>query len=116
MFSGLMQIPICTGMQCTSSGTIIQRPFVLLTCKTTLRDHAHGRFCHVLDARKSGLTVRPRVKRIDETKYGGQVAWRAWKKNDEKKNTIVEKVEVVRNSRKLGPFIVSEHPTYRLTI
>lgn len=30
-----------------------------------------GRFCHVLDARKSGLRVKPEVKAKDMKKYGG---------------------------------------------
>lgn len=59
------------------------------------------RFCHVLDARKSGLKIKPEVKRRDMNKYGGVLAWRMWKKGeDDDQNRR-------RVTRKLGSFIVS---------
>jgi hypothetical protein len=63
---------------------------------------ADARFCHVLDARKSGLRVRSKIKRSDKSKYGGALEWRKWKKSDQDTSTIM----VVRDRRR-GTFIVS---------
>jgi len=68
-----------------------------------------GRFCHVLDARKSGLKLRAPVKRKDDKMFGRQLAWRDWKKQiADDKGAIPCK----RNA-KLGSFIVGSIYLYR---
>ena len=64
---------------------------------------ANRRFCHVLDARKSGLRVKPEIKRKDDKRYGYQVAWRNWKKEiPDTRNGIA-----CPRRGTMGPFIAS---------
>ena len=60
------------------------------------------RFCLVLDARKSGLRVKARVKAADSRQYGGCVPWKQHKKG---LTNSFELRELKRPSR-LGSFIV----------
>ncbi|WVW80195.1 hypothetical protein I302_102172 [Kwoniella bestiolae CBS 10118] len=66
-------------------------------------------FCHVLDARKSGLRVKDEVLRDDRKKYGGDLDWRLWKKGDETVN--IRNVNYLKRRRELGGFIMDKLKT-----
>ncbi|WVQ93483.1 hypothetical protein IAU59_000557 [Kwoniella sp. CBS 9459] len=63
-------------------------------------------FCHVLDARKSGLQVKPEVRRQDQKDYGGEVEWRRWKKMGDESGFSGSNPMIVKRPAKLGPFIM----------
>jgi hypothetical protein len=65
----------------------------------------------VLDARKSGLRVRPKVLAGDRRKYSGFIDWRGHKKGalDEGSHKIL------RRHKSLGRFIVSSGIYVQLT-
>ena len=75
---------------------------------TSAKSPADDRFCHALDARKSGLKVRPEIKRQDEWKYGRQLDWRDWKKG------VVDSSgkHPCRRDRHLDAFIVGSKASY----
>ena len=67
-------------------------------------DGRASRFCLVLDARKSGLSVKSDVKARDLKKYGGVLHWRSYKKHEFDDGGS----KVWKRSAKLGSFIVSD--------
>ncbi|KAK8861623.1 hypothetical protein IAR55_002446 [Kwoniella newhampshirensis] len=62
-------------------------------------------FCHVLDARKSGLQVKADVMQRDMKSYGGDIEWRSWKKGQDGGQY---NVRVVQRGRQQAPFIMDE--------
>ncbi|WWC87943.1 uncharacterized protein L201_002843 [Kwoniella dendrophila CBS 6074] len=63
-------------------------------------------FCHVLDARKSGLRVKPEVKFRDMNKYKGDLTWRLRKKDDEDQTSHVINRHILKRPMRLGPFVI----------
>lgn len=63
---------------------------------------ADERFSVVLDARKSGLQVKPNVLQDDRRKFQGKLAWRAHKKGD-----IDDSEGLLYRHKGLEKFIVS---------
>ncbi|OCF31654.1 hypothetical protein I316_06659 [Kwoniella heveanensis BCC8398] len=63
-------------------------------------------FCNVLDARKSGLHVKPDVKRLDQKEYAGEVGWRTWKKRGEDLGDSGFNPKIIKRPSSLGPFIM----------
>ncbi|ORX33255.1 RNA dependent RNA polymerase-domain-containing protein [Kockovaella imperatae] len=61
-------------------------------------------FCLVLDARKSGLCIKHKVKANDQRKYGGVVAWRTYCKD---LGSSHNEREILRPNQ-LGPFVIDE--------
>jgi hypothetical protein len=68
------------------------------------------RFCHVLDARKSGLSVLPEVKSHDMKTFAGALGWRTWKKNEVDRNN---ERAVKRHWIAGGDFIVSGRTAFQ---
>ncbi|OCF57860.1 hypothetical protein L486_03881 [Kwoniella mangroviensis CBS 10435] len=66
-------------------------------------------FCHVLDARKSGLRVKPEKLREDKKRYGGDLEWKLWKKGDEAER--IRNVNLLRREKGLGSFIMDKLKT-----
>nr|XP_018264757.1 uncharacterized protein I303_02936 [Kwoniella dejecticola CBS 10117]OBR86915.1 hypothetical protein I303_02936 [Kwoniella dejecticola CBS 10117] len=67
-------------------------------------------FCHVLDARKSGLRVKDDVRSNDVRAHGGQLRWRSWKKDKGQEDLMANhwnERELAR-PRRLGRFIMDE--------
>lgn len=67
-------------------------------------------FCHVLDARKSGLTVEPERLSHDRLATPGDLVWRRHKKKKGKDGLFQERGNVYPVARENDkPFIVSHH-------
>ena len=58
----------------------------------------------VLDARKSGLRVKPEIFQQDRKKYMGKLAWRAHKKGE-----VDDGEGLLIRPKRLDKFIVSDH-------
>ncbi|WVF65849.1 hypothetical protein IAT40_000586 [Kwoniella sp. CBS 6097] len=63
-------------------------------------------FCLVLDARKSGLQVKPDVRRQDQKAYAGEVDWRMWKKRGEDMGNSGFNSRTMKRPPSLEPFIM----------
>ncbi|WVQ64983.1 uncharacterized protein L199_003153 [Kwoniella botswanensis] len=63
-------------------------------------------FCHVLDARKSGLRVKPGKLIEDKKRYGGDLDWKLWKKGDDAQ--IERNVNLRKRGKGLGGFIMDK--------
>ncbi|WWC96884.1 hypothetical protein V866_003759 [Kwoniella sp. B9012] len=63
-------------------------------------------FCHVLDARKSGLRVKPGKLIEDKKRYGGDLDWKLWKKGDDAQ--IERNVNLLKRGKGLGGFIMDK--------
>jgi hypothetical protein len=63
------------------------------------------RFCHVLDARKSGLTVKKAVLQQDSSNWAGKLDWRDFKKG-RSAGEYDDRLKRKRG-RGMGTFIVS---------
>ncbi|WRT65728.1 uncharacterized protein IL334_002676 [Kwoniella shivajii] len=62
-------------------------------------------FCHVLDARKSGLRVKKEKRKGDVEKYGGELEWRLWKKDDDSSGRGSNPI-MLKRGKGLGPFVM----------
>ncbi|KAK4686078.1 RNA-dependent RNA polymerase, partial [Tremellales sp. Uapishka_1] len=62
-------------------------------------------FCLVLDARKSGLAIKPEVRKTDLKDFGGDLEWRQYKKEEE--NPTHNPIMMWR-PHQLGVFVMDE--------
>ncbi|WVR03757.1 hypothetical protein IAU60_000752 [Kwoniella sp. DSM 27419] len=68
-------------------------------------------FCHILDARKSGLVLKPEARKRDMTRYSGRIDWRSRQEGQDLDGGKMN-VRVFRRNQALGQFVMDELMTY----